>query len=46
MSWSNLMKTRDVKQIIDVSEEELSYFSQLIDQNVKKDLLSHLVFLN
>lgn len=46
MNWSNLVKISDVKQIIDISEEEWTYFSHFIDQNVKKDLRSHLIFLN
>lgn len=46
MNWSNLVKISDVKEIIDISEEEWTYFSHFIDQNVKKDLRSHLIFLN
>lgn len=40
------MKVSDVKQIVDISDEEWSYFSRLIGQKVKETLIPHMPFLN
>lgn len=45
MIWSEIMKVSDVQQILSISDSEWTYFSTLINQNVKEELSVFMPFI-